>query len=161
MAFRRWVVSRDSEGEPPIWIAFSGTGNGDAPCRRTNRFQHGVGVAQLGTTSGTESEKIMCGRVRLSSDYSEIKIRLKFAPNSVAPNFTPDWNKPPTAPMLVAIRSVHGERVPKMMKWGAHSPLGQRRQASIFDLQRARRRIHDQTRISGRLEARPAMPGCH
>jgi putative SOS response-associated peptidase YedK len=60
----------------------------------------------------------MCGRVRLSSDYSEIKIRLKFAPNSVAPNFEPDWNKPPTAPMLVAIRSVDGERVPKMMKWG-------------------------------------------
>jgi hypothetical protein len=56
--------------------------------------------------------------VRLSSDYSEIKIRLKFAPNSVAPNFEPDWNKPPTAPMLVAIRSVNGERVPKMMKWG-------------------------------------------
>ena len=28
----------------------------------------------------------MCGRVHLSSDYSEIKIRLKFAPNSVAPN---------------------------------------------------------------------------
>jgi putative SOS response-associated peptidase YedK len=60
----------------------------------------------------------MCGRVRLSSDYSEIKIRLKFAPNSVAPNFEPDWNKPPTAPMLVAIRSINGERVPKMMKWG-------------------------------------------
>jgi putative SOS response-associated peptidase YedK len=56
--------------------------------------------------------------VRLSSDYSEIKIRLKFAPNSVAPNFEPDWNKPPTAPMLVAIRSVNGERLPKMMKWG-------------------------------------------
>jgi putative SOS response-associated peptidase YedK len=60
----------------------------------------------------------MCGRVRLSSDYSEIKIRLKFAPNSAAPNFEPDWNKPPTAPMLVAIRSIDGERVPKMMKWG-------------------------------------------
>jgi putative SOS response-associated peptidase YedK len=60
----------------------------------------------------------MCGRVRLSSDYSEIKIRLKFAPNSIAPNFELDWNKPPTAPMLVAIRSVDGERIPKMMKWG-------------------------------------------
>ncbi|HEY7231584.1 MAG TPA: SOS response-associated peptidase [Pseudolabrys sp.] len=60
----------------------------------------------------------MCGRVRLSSDYSEIKIKLKFAPNAVAPNFEPSWNKPPTEPMLVAIRSVEGERVPKMMKWG-------------------------------------------
>jgi hypothetical protein len=63
-------------------------------------------------------QTVMCGRVRLSSDYSEIKIRLKFAPNSLAPNFKPDWNKPPTAPMLAAIRSVNGERVPKMMKWG-------------------------------------------
>jgi putative SOS response-associated peptidase YedK len=34
------------------------------------------------------------------------------------PNFAPDWNKPPTEPMLVAIRSVDGKRVPRMMKWG-------------------------------------------
>src|ERR1700722_4787892 len=60
----------------------------------------------------------MCGRVRLSSDYSEIKIRLKFAPDAPAPNFEADWNKPPTAPMLVALRSIDGQRVPKMMKWG-------------------------------------------
>ena len=60
----------------------------------------------------------MCGRVRLSSDYSEIKIRLKFAADAPAPNFAPDWNKPPTEPMLVAIRSVDGKRTPKMMKWG-------------------------------------------
>lgn len=60
----------------------------------------------------------MCGRVRLSSDYSEIKIKLKFAPNAPAPNYAPDWNKPPTEPMLVAIRSVDGQRVPKMMRWG-------------------------------------------
>jgi SOS response associated peptidase (SRAP) len=60
----------------------------------------------------------VCGRVRPSSNYSEIKIRLKFAPDAPAPNFEPDWNKPPTAPMLVAIRSVDGKRIPKMMKWG-------------------------------------------
>ena len=60
----------------------------------------------------------MCGRVRLSSDYSEIKIKLKFAPNAPAPNYAPDWNKPPTEPMLVAIRSVDGERMPRMMRWG-------------------------------------------
>jgi putative SOS response-associated peptidase YedK len=60
----------------------------------------------------------MCGRVRLASDYSEIKIRLKFAPDTSAPNFEADWNKPPTEPMLVAIRSEDGKRVPKMMKWG-------------------------------------------
>jgi putative SOS response-associated peptidase YedK len=60
----------------------------------------------------------MCGRVRLTSDYSEIKIRLKFAPDTSPPNFEADWNKPPTEPMLVAIRSEDGKRVPKMMKWG-------------------------------------------
>ena len=60
----------------------------------------------------------MCGRVRLDNDYSEIKIRLKFAPGASAPNFERSWNKPPTAPMLVAIRSIDGARTPKMMKWG-------------------------------------------
>jgi putative SOS response-associated peptidase YedK len=72
----------------------------------------------------------MCGRVRLSSDYSEIKIRLK-----LAPNFEPDWNKPPTAPMLVAIRSVNGERVPKMMKCGliSHWAKDDKLQYSTFN----------------------------
>jgi putative SOS response-associated peptidase YedK len=60
----------------------------------------------------------MCGRARLSSDYSEIKIKLKFDAASTAPNFERDWNKPPTAPMLVAVRSEDGKRIPKMMKWG-------------------------------------------
>src|SRR5262249_10656578 len=99
----------------------------------------------------------MCGRVRLSSDYSEIKIRLKFAPHSIAPNFEQDWNKPPTAPMLVAIRRAYTED----NEVGADSPLGKRRQASIFDLQRACRRIHDQTCISLCVEARSAMSRCH
>jgi putative SOS response-associated peptidase YedK len=60
----------------------------------------------------------MCGRVRLSSDYSEIKIKLKFDLDSPAPNFERDWNLPPTRPMLVATRSVEGKRIPKMMRWG-------------------------------------------
>jgi putative SOS response-associated peptidase YedK len=60
---------------------------------------------------------------------------LKFAPNSIAPNFEPDWNKPPTAPMLVAIRSVNGERIPKMMKWGliAHWAKDDKLQYSTFN----------------------------
>jgi putative SOS response-associated peptidase YedK len=60
----------------------------------------------------------MCGRVRLDNDYSEIKIRLKFAPDAPAPNYEADYNKPPTLPMLVAMRSVDGRRIPQMMKWG-------------------------------------------
>jgi hypothetical protein len=50
----------------------------------------------------------MCGRVRLSSDYSEIKIALKFDLEAPAPNFAADWNKPPTRPMLVASRRANG-----------------------------------------------------
>lgn len=60
----------------------------------------------------------MCGRARLASDYAEIKIRLKFDPVAPAPNFEAEWNLPPTKPMLVAIRSQDGKRVPKMMRWG-------------------------------------------
>jgi hypothetical protein len=40
-----------------------------------------------------------CAKLRIS-DYSEIKIRLKFAANAPAPNYEPDWTKPPTMPML-------------------------------------------------------------
>jgi putative SOS response-associated peptidase YedK len=60
----------------------------------------------------------MCGRVQLSSDYSEIKIKLEFDLDAPPPNFEADWNKPPTAPMLLAIRSEDGKRIPKMMRWG-------------------------------------------
>lgn len=60
----------------------------------------------------------MCGRVRLVSEFSEIRIKLKFDAAAPAPNFAPDWNKPPTEPMLVAIRSEDGKRVPRMMRWG-------------------------------------------
>jgi putative SOS response-associated peptidase YedK len=52
----------------------------------------------------------------LANDYSEIKIRLKFAADAPAPSYEVDYNKPPTMP--VAIRSVDGQRIPKMMKWG-------------------------------------------
>ena len=45
-------------------------------------------------------------------------LALKFDLAAPAPNFEADWNKPPTAPMLVAIRSEDGKRVPKMMRWG-------------------------------------------
>jgi hypothetical protein len=54
---------------------------------------------------------VMYGRVRLSSDYSEIKIKLMFDAAAPAPNFEADWNEPPTVPMLVAIRSEDGKRI--------------------------------------------------
>jgi hypothetical protein len=50
-------------------------------------------------------ENSICGRARLASDYSEIKIRLKFAPNAPAPNFETNWDLAPTEPMLAAKRA--------------------------------------------------------
>ena len=60
----------------------------------------------------------MCGRVRLSTDYSEIKIRLKFDANYPAPNIPASWNICPTDTMLVAVRSEEGKRIPQQMRWG-------------------------------------------
>lgn len=60
----------------------------------------------------------MCGRARLLKDYSEIKIRLKFAPDAPAPNVARNVNLAITEPMLVAIRALDGKRVPQMMRWG-------------------------------------------
>jgi putative SOS response-associated peptidase YedK len=60
----------------------------------------------------------MCGRARLSTDYSEIRIKLKFDPDYPSPNVPASWNVCPTDPMLVAIRSEQGMRIPQQMRWG-------------------------------------------
>ncbi len=76
----------------------------------------------------------MCGRVRLSSDYSEIKIKLKFDPDCPAPNFEREWNLPPTERVLVAIRSVNGKRTPKMMRWGLLPHWAKDEKVLLFDV---------------------------
>ena len=60
----------------------------------------------------------MCGRARLSTDYSETRIKLKFDPDHPAPNVPGSWNVCPTDPMLVAVRSEDGKRIPQQMRWG-------------------------------------------
>jgi putative SOS response-associated peptidase YedK len=60
----------------------------------------------------------MCGRVRLANEWSEIKIKLKFDADSIAPNIPPQWNIPPTGTLLTAIRSMDGRRVPEKMRFG-------------------------------------------
>ena len=45
--------------------------------------------------------RAMCGRVRLSSDVSEIKIRFAIPPGRPTPNFAPSWNVAPTDPLPV------------------------------------------------------------
>ena len=60
----------------------------------------------------------MCGRVRLSNDYSEIKIRLKFDAEAPAPNLRQSWNTPPTGDMLCATYTEDGKRISQIMHWG-------------------------------------------
>jgi putative SOS response-associated peptidase YedK len=43
----------------------------------------------------------MCGRVRLSSDVSEIKLVFSIPPRRPTPNFPPSWNVAPTDPLAV------------------------------------------------------------
>jgi hypothetical protein len=42
----------------------------------------------------------MCGRVRLGTDFSQIRIKLKFDQAAAAPNVPASWNVCPTDPML-------------------------------------------------------------
>lgn len=59
----------------------------------------------------------MCGRARLASDYSEIRIEFRLDPDTPALNLRPSWNIPPTRDM-VAIRSDGGRRRASLMRWG-------------------------------------------
>ena len=79
----------------------------------------------------------MCGRVRLSNDYSEIKIRLRFDAEAAAPNLRASWNIPPTGDLLVATRSAEGKRISEIMRWGL-IPWWAKTSRSAFDLQCAR-----------------------
>ena len=61
----------------------------------------------------------MCGRVRLSSDVSEIKLAFSIPPHRPTPNFPPTWNGAPTD-LLPVVRydTKAGERSLDLLRWG-------------------------------------------
>jgi putative SOS response-associated peptidase YedK len=61
----------------------------------------------------------MCGRVRLSSDVSEIKLVFSIPPHRPTPNFAPSWNVAPTDALpVVRFDARAGERSLDLARWG-------------------------------------------
>ena len=61
----------------------------------------------------------MCGRVRLSSDVSEIKLVFSIPPHRPTPNFAPSWNAAPTDQLpIVRFDAKAGERSLDLVRWG-------------------------------------------
>src|SRR5215469_1898506 len=61
----------------------------------------------------------MCGRVRLSSDVSEIKLVFRIPPERPMPNIAPSWNVAPTDPLpVVRYDAKDHQRSLEVMRWG-------------------------------------------
>jgi len=61
----------------------------------------------------------MCGRARLSSDVSEIKIAFRIPPERPMPNIAPSWNVAPTDPLpVVRYDARDHQRSLEVMRWG-------------------------------------------
>src|ERR1700756_2618055 len=61
----------------------------------------------------------MCGRARLSSDVSEIKVAFRIPPERPTPNFAASWNVAPTDPLpVVRYDAEDRQRSLEAMRWG-------------------------------------------
>jgi putative SOS response-associated peptidase YedK len=61
----------------------------------------------------------MCGRARISSDVSEIRIVFSIPPERPTPNFAPSWNVAPTDPLpVVRYAAKEHQRSLDIMRWG-------------------------------------------
>ena len=61
----------------------------------------------------------MCGRAKLETDVSELKIAFRIPPERPTPNFAPNWNVAPTQTLpIVRYDSEDRQRSLDLMRWG-------------------------------------------
>jgi putative SOS response-associated peptidase YedK len=61
----------------------------------------------------------MCGRAKLETDVSKIKIAFRIPPEYPTPNFSPSWNVAPTDNLpIVRYDAKAGSRTLDLMRWG-------------------------------------------
>jgi putative SOS response-associated peptidase YedK len=61
----------------------------------------------------------MCGRAKLETDVSEIKLAFRIPPEYPTPNFAPSWNVAPTDNLpIVRYDPKAGSRTLDLMRWG-------------------------------------------
>src|SRR5688572_8346830 len=89
----------------------------DRPALRSSRHRRAMHLrTRYEYLIGGRTSSIMCGRVRLASDHSEIKIDLGLA-EILRDHYEKRWNVPPTS-MIPAIVSQDGVRRLEPMRWG-------------------------------------------
>ena len=80
----------------------------------------------------------MCGRARLSSDVSEIKIAFGIPPERPTPNFPPSWNVAPTDTLpVVRYDTKAGQRSLDMLRcwsFGLKRTIGRESIGATFQL---------------------------
>ena len=84
---------------------------------------HAMGRFALSSRLGQRARdpifRPMCGRVRLSSDVSEIKLVFAIPPHRPIPNIAPSWNAAPTDQLpIVRCDPRAGERSLDLARWG-------------------------------------------
>src|SRR5881392_2472115 len=61
----------------------------------------------------------MCGRAKLETDVSEIKIAFRIPPEYPRPNFPPSWNVAPTDNLpIIRYDAKAGHRTLDVIRWG-------------------------------------------
>jgi hypothetical protein len=113
--------------------------------RSSRRAVPGIRHSLLGSAPERGYVCIMCGRVRLSSDVSEIRLAFSIPPERPAPNFPPSWNVAPTDSLpVVRYDAKDGQRSLDMLRWGLIPVLGQGHRGRLRQHQRQGGRDREQ-----------------